>query len=188
MESYIRISTLNDFVFCPKSIYYHELYQKYNTSMYHEQAQVVGSLDHMVIDSKTYSTSKNTIQWIDVFCGQYQLCWKIDLYLADTHTLIERKSKVHQIYPWQILQLRAQYFCMIEMWHRIDSIKLYSLQDNTSYPINIPWAKEIKEFEDMLIQYRAFRPDQDWFEQNPKKCAKCIYKELCDYYLSNHAQ
>jgi hypothetical protein len=39
MESYIKLSTLNDFIFCPKSIFYHNLYDQYNDELYQEDAQ-----------------------------------------------------------------------------------------------------------------------------------------------------
>gem|GEM_PF-2376169 len=40
MESYIKLSTLNDFIFCPKSIYYHTLYDSYEKKLYQDEAQI----------------------------------------------------------------------------------------------------------------------------------------------------
>jgi hypothetical protein len=44
MENYIKLSTLNDFIFCPKSIYYHNLYENYEKKLYQEESQIAGSL------------------------------------------------------------------------------------------------------------------------------------------------
>lgn len=41
MEDYIRLSTLGDFLYCPKSIYYHKIYDSYDSSVYGGKAQVV---------------------------------------------------------------------------------------------------------------------------------------------------
>ena len=35
MEDYIAISTLNDFIFCPYSIYLHYVYMETDESVYH---------------------------------------------------------------------------------------------------------------------------------------------------------
>ncbi len=98
MENYIRISTLNDFVFCPKSIYYHELYKKYNTDLYQEQAQVDGKINHAPIDTKSYSSSREILQGLDVYSDKYGLCGKIDLYHKTKKSLMERKSEITRLY------------------------------------------------------------------------------------------
>jgi CRISPR-associated protein Cas4 len=62
MENYIKLSTLNDFIFCPKSIYYHNLYDNYNKNLYQEEAQKSGTIAHESIDNQTYSTRKDILQ------------------------------------------------------------------------------------------------------------------------------
>ncbi|MDR1945199.1 MAG: hypothetical protein LBQ59_03905 [Candidatus Peribacteria bacterium] len=62
MESYIKLSTLNDFIFCPKSIYYHTLYDQYNKELYQEEVQKAGTIAHETIDNKHYSTKKDILQ------------------------------------------------------------------------------------------------------------------------------
>jgi CRISPR-associated protein Cas4 len=62
MDQYIRISTLNDFIFCPKSIYFHQLYDNVEKELYQETPQVRGTLNHTKIDQGTYSTSKDILQ------------------------------------------------------------------------------------------------------------------------------
>jgi len=67
MENYIKLSTLNDFIFCPKSIYYHNLYYSYEKKLYQEETQIAWSIAHESIDNKTYSTSSFEPQftWAD---------------------------------------------------------------------------------------------------------------------------
>jgi len=62
MESYIKLSTLNDFIFCPKSIYYHNLYDNYEKKLYQEEAQIAGTIAHEAVDNKTYSSRKDILQ------------------------------------------------------------------------------------------------------------------------------
>ncbi|MDR2639788.1 MAG: type V CRISPR-associated protein Cas4 [Candidatus Peribacteria bacterium] len=71
MESYIKLSTLNDFIFCPKSIFYHNLYEQYNDELYQEEAQKAGKLIHEAIDNKRYSTKKEILQGLDVYSEEY---------------------------------------------------------------------------------------------------------------------
>ena len=35
MEDYVRISNLNDLLFCPRSIYFHNLYSDFDETLYH---------------------------------------------------------------------------------------------------------------------------------------------------------
>lgn len=62
MDSYIRISSLNDFIFCPKSIYFHQLYENYEKELYQDMPQIRGTLNHTRIDQGKYSTSKDILQ------------------------------------------------------------------------------------------------------------------------------
>jgi len=62
MESYIKLSTLNDFIFCPKYIYYHNIYDSYYKKQYQEQAQILETIAHESIDNKSYSTRKDILQ------------------------------------------------------------------------------------------------------------------------------
>lgn len=184
MEEYIRISTLNDFIFCPKSIYFHGLYSRYHVDNYKDEPQVSWTMSHESIDNRTYTTSRQVLQSLEVFSDKYGLIGKIDTYYIDKKILLERKTKVTRVYIWYIYQLYAQYFCMIEMWYEIDQIKIRSKKDNKIYDIPLPDPLETTKFETFLKKYRDFDIDQPNFTQNPKKCARCIYRELCDYYIN----
>lgn len=67
MESYIKLSTLNDFIFCPKSIFYHELYDSYEKKLYQEEVQIAGTIAHESIDTAKYSSRKNVLQGLSVY-------------------------------------------------------------------------------------------------------------------------
>jgi CRISPR-associated protein Cas4 len=60
-DDYIIISNLNDFIFCPASIYFHNLYGSMDTMMYQNSSQINGSHAHKTIDQGTYSSSKSVI-------------------------------------------------------------------------------------------------------------------------------
>ena len=46
MEDYISISTLNDFIFCPYSIYLHNVYMDTDEELYHATPQTKGRIAH----------------------------------------------------------------------------------------------------------------------------------------------
>ena len=182
METYIKISTLNDFVYCPKSIYFHELYDKYNTYIYHTTYQQQWKFNHESIDRQFYSNKKNILQSLTVYSQKYQLLGKIDLYNKATKTLIERKSYIKETYQGYIYQVWAQYLCLEEIWYKVKQIILHSKKDNKSYSIPLPSWKELEKFTKFLEDYHKF--DLHNFKQtNPKKCQMCIYKNLCDIAL-----
>lgn len=190
MESYIKLSTLNDFIFCPKSIYYHTLYDSYNKNIYQEQAQKEGTKVHEAVDNKTYSTSKYILQGMSVYGDYYKIAWKIDIFNTNTWELIERKNQIFldenknpKIYLWQKYQLWWQMFCLEEMWYNIQSLWIYSVKDNKKYRIYKPSTKQLLAFEKVLNKYRKFDLFQKNWRQNTEKCKKCIYRELCDYYI-----
>lgn len=118
-----------------------------------------------------------------MYSDHYGLVGKIDTYYTEKYILLERKTKVKEIYTGYLYQLYAQYFCLLEMGYVVKEIKIRSKKDNKIYDIPLPDQEETQKFEKFLQQYRSFSPDQKWFIQNPKKCAGCIYRELCDYYI-----
>lgn len=196
MQNYIKLSTLNDFMFCPKSIYYHNLYDNYEKKIYQDEAQIAGTLAHESVDNKTYSTSKNILQSLDVYSEKYGIAGKIDQFFVKEWKLIERKNKIHlwettsehtkeniKIYIWYKYQLWWQMLCLEEMWYDVQTLWIYSMQDNKMYKIYKPTTQELLNFENMLEQYKNFNMLSPSFQQNTNKCLKCIYKELCDYFI-----
>jgi len=183
METYIRLSNLNDFIFCPKSIYYHNLYDNYEKKLYQEEAQIAGTIAHETIDTKTYSTSKNILQSLDVYSERYKIAWKIDQFFIREWKLVERKNKIEKIYLGYKYQLWWQMFCLEELWYSVSSLFFYSMQDNKMYRVFKPSDNELIKFEIFLEKYRKFDLLQAKWSQSTQKCLKCIYRELCDYYI-----
>ncbi|PZM86775.1 type V CRISPR-associated protein Cas4 [Candidatus Gracilibacteria bacterium] len=195
MESYIKLTNLNDFIYCPKSIYYHTLYDNYNSKLYHTKAQIEGTLIHQSIDNKTYSSKKNILQGLEVYNDFYKIMGLIDIFDTKTGELIERKTQIYKdengkekIYRGQRYQLWGQMFCLEEMGYEVKSLWIYSVKDNKKYRIYKPSQKEILEFEQILEKYRKFDLLQKHWRQNLNKCKECIYNELCDYYIGDKTE
>lgn len=179
MEPYIQISKINDFIFCPKSIYFHGLYENFSEKTYHQSPQVKGKIKHESIDQGKYSTAKKYLQGLEIYSEKYNLAGKIDIYDAENKTLTERKNKINKIYDGYRYQLYAQYFCLKEMGYEVNNLFFYSMSDNKKYEIDLPTPSETAEFEAILDKIRNFDMLKNNFSPNPVKCAQCIYKELC---------
>lgn len=181
METYLPISFLNDFIFCPRSIYYHQLYQNFSHRVYHDTPQTKGTNAHKSIDKQTYSLDKSWIIGINVYSDTYKICGKIDLYNTKKKLLRERKQKIKTIYDGYIFQLYAQYVCMTEMGYDIKSLQIYDMTHNTIHPIPLP-ADDVsmkEKFETTLTCIHQFDLDAP-FTPLKAKCMKCIYSSLCD--------
>jgi hypothetical protein len=57
------------------------------------------------------------------------------------------------------------------------------MQDNKMHRIYKPSSSELLNFEAILEKYKKFDLLQKHWSQNTQKCIKCIYRELCDYYI-----
>ena len=135
-DDWIQISQLNDFIFCPASIYFHNLYGRQAVLTYQSPDQLKGTAAHSAIDQRRYSTHKNILQSLFVESSTYGLIGKIDLFDSSTKTLIERKKQIKTIYDGYIFQIYGQYFCMIEMGFQVDHLQLYSwmIIENMTFP------------------------------------------------------
>lgn len=179
MEDYISISMLNDFIFCPYSIYLHNVYMGADEGIYHATPQTKGRVAHETIDSKLYSTRKADIVSLSVYSESLKIVGKIDLYHQDKKMLIERKYQLKQIFRGQIYQLWAQYFCMIEMGYEVDKLAFYEMSTNKMHPIELPYEQGRMELEAFIIKFKHFDPDIS-IPINSNKCIHCIYCNLCD--------
>lgn len=179
MEDYISISTLNDFIFCPYSIYLHNVYMETDEGLYHATPQTKGKLAHEPVDLKTSSNRSDDIFALPVFSEQLGLMGKIDVYNRKEKKLIERKYQLKHIYQGQIYQLWAQYFCMVEMGYEIESIAFYEISTKKIMPISIPSDTDREELESFIVSFKTFNPLTP-IKVNPNKCRHCIYCNLCD--------
>lgn len=184
MESYIQISFLNDFIFCPKSIYFHQLHGELNTRLYHAKPQIDGLAAHSAIDQQQYSSKSSILQGIEIYSEKYNLCGKIDVYDYETKTLTERKKKITTIYDGYIFQLFAQYFCLIEMGYQVDYLKLYSYDTNKNCPVLLPKDNPVmlEKFNQLIVDLNDFNIT-NFKQTNLEKCKNCIYLNLCDQEL-----
>jgi CRISPR-associated protein Cas4 len=182
METYLCITQLNDFVFCPRSIYFHNVYsENFGTDIYHKTWQKEGQAAHKAVDEGKYSTRKNILQGMTVYSEKYNILGKIDIFNIDSGLLTERKNSVTAIYDGFRYQVYAQYFALSEMGYSVRRISIYSKKSNKSFPIELPGDNEIREFENLLEKIRTFSLE-DKFTQNPRKCVNCIYNNLCDIW------
>ena len=181
MDDAIIISNLNDFIFCPASIYFHNLYGSRSTITYQNSSQINGTNAHMAVDKGTYSTKRRVITALEVYSEKYNLVGKIDIYDAETKVLTERKRKIKTIYDGYIYQLYAQYFAMCEMGYEVEKLRFYSMEDNKVYPIKLPRDNQemFQKFENVIEEIRKFSLEE--FQQtNIEKCRNCIYEPACD--------
>lgn len=178
MENPIAISKINDFIFCPMSLYYHSIYEHYDDKIYHGIAQQVGKIKHENIDEARYISSANIMQGTTVYCDKYNLVGKIDLYDSKKFELVERKYKIKTIYDGYKFQLYAQMFCLEEMGFRVDRMFIHSLSDNKRYEIIKPSKKEIENFETTIEEMIRYLPNSTT-KNDVAKCQHCIYAELC---------
>ena len=94
MSDYIPLSTLNDFIFCPYSIYLHSVYMEADEDLYKAIPQTKGTIAHKGVDEKNGSTRKNDIMSLPVYSDELKISGKIDVYKQDKHLLIERKNNL----------------------------------------------------------------------------------------------
>lgn len=185
METYIPISFINDFIFCPRSIYNHQLYQNREQLLYQGEVQTEGKNAHKNIDEKKYSDKKNILQNFEVYSNRYQLFGKIDIFDVDKKILTERKNNIKTIYDGYVFQVYAHYFCLMEMGYEVEHLNLYDFSKNKKYIIELPEKNPIMldKFESTLNEIKKFSLLNKNFKANKFKCEKCIYNLLCDYSL-----
>lgn len=181
-ESPIPISNLNDFIFCPVSIYFHSLDSETDKLSFQSEYQINGTAAHEKIDNKSYSNRKTILQAVPVYSEKYGLYGKIDLFDVKKSVLTERKKKINNIYDGYIFQLYAQYFALLEMGYEVRSIRLYSMDDNKTFSIPLPYTEKelLSKFEKLILDINMFDFD-NFFQTNALKCAKCIYEPLCSF-------
>ncbi len=178
MDDYIQISKLNDFIFCPYSLYFHSVYEEFSQSVCHTSSQTRGKIVHQCFDKANYSTAVKYLQGLEVYSEKYRLCGKIDLFDIEKGIIIERKNKINKIYDGYLYQLYAQYFCLSEMGYLVKGLALYSLLDNKKYKVDLPDDEARKKFEGLIDQIRTF--SLNGFKQpGQAKCDNCIYRQLC---------
>jgi CRISPR-associated protein Cas4 len=145
----------------------------------HAAPQTRGKVAHETIDNKRYSDRKSEISGLSVFCNEFGIAGRIDIYKYDEKLLIERKYQLNAIYQGQIYQLWGEYFCMIEMGYEVEKLAFYAITANKTFPVALPNDADKKEFGDFILKFKQFNPEQS-IDINTNKCTHCIYCALCD--------
>jgi len=184
LEEPIAISNLNDFIFCPVSIYFHKLYGAMEKSLYQTTYQTKGTDAHKTIDTASYSTKKNILQGISVYSDEFGLQGKIDLLDTDKKLLTERKRTVVRIYDGYVFQIYAQYYALTEMGYEVQKLRIHSITDNKNYEIKLPYedVEMDTKFRNLINAMREFQMDT-FAQSNIEKCKNCIYESSCDRSL-----
>ncbi len=182
MENPLYITSLNDFIFCPVSIYFHNIDGAADILTFQDEYQLNGSAAHEKTDNGDYSDKKSVLQAIPIYCQKYDLLGKIDVFDTETGILTERKKKIDFIYDGYVFQLYAQYFSLSEMGYKVNEIRLYSYDDNKTYKIPLPSQNEemFFKFEKVINDIKTFS-FEEFVQSNILKCKKCIYEPLCSF-------
>lgn len=178
-EDFILLSTLNDFIFCPYSIYLHNIYMETDEGLYHATPQTQGRIAHDAVDNKRSSTRRSDIMSLPVSCEELGIMGKIDIYKGAEHHLIERKYQLKHIFRGQLYQLWGECFCLREMGYEVNKVSFYEISTNTMMPQQLPGENEWNELKTFVNQFKSFDPTSP-IETNPNKCLHCIYCPLCE--------
>ena len=181
MNDLIKITQINDFIFCPASIYFHNLYGDRETTTYQRREQINGTHAHEKLDEGTYTSKKDILMGLDVYSEEFGLIGKIDMYDKEKGLLRQRKKKIKVIYDGYIFQLYAQLYSLREMGYVVKCIQLYSMDDNKVYNVKLPEDDVTmdQKFRDTIKAIRKFRLDV-YQQTNKDKCSNCIYEPACD--------
>ena len=90
MQDYISISTLNDFIFCPYSIYLHNVYMGGDEELVHATPQAKGKAAHAAIDGYDISNNKLRAQFSKFLIKQGGVRLQFSVYeINNTKRLID---------------------------------------------------------------------------------------------------
>lgn len=181
-ENPISISSLNDFIFCPVSIYFHAVDGENEKLLYQDSCQLNGTEAHKNSDAGRYSDLRSMLQGIPVYCEKLDLCGKIDTFDISRGILTERKKKIKTIYDGYIFQLYGQYYALSEMGYTVKEIRLYSMDDNRVYRIDKPEDNHEmnNKFLSLVDEMKKFS-FSEFKQSNLLKCKNCIYEPICGY-------
>ncbi len=181
-EQTLNITSLNDFIFCPVSIYFHNLDHNADNMTFQCGDQLNGKAAHETVDNCTYSTRSDILTGISVYSEKYGLHGKIDMLDTQKNMLTERKKHIKTVFDGYVFQLYAQYFALTEMGYVVEQIRLYSMDDNKLYPVRLPYEDKemLLRFENTIYEINTFR--FEYFSQKDRsKCLRCIYEPLCSF-------
>lgn len=185
METFLPITYLNDFVFCPYSIYLHQVFDNSKEVVYSASPQQTGKSAHSIIDSEKSKQQAQTIKGAYVISNRLGIYGKIDTFYIAKQKLVESKYQIKTIYKGYYYQLWAQYFALTEMGYTITELCFYSIRDKKTYSVEIPQQQEFDELRSHIRKIARFDFEQE-MNVNPVKCQHCIYTSLCDKTNIDH--
>jgi CRISPR-associated protein Cas4 len=175
----VQISKINDFVFCPYSIYLHGIYESFDQKVYHDKPQTEGKINHENIEKGKYSSEKCLLQAMMTLSLEWGVIGKIDIFDTEKGELIERKTQIKKVYDGYRYQLYCQMLCLQEAGFIVNKLTIRSLKDNKRFRIELPNKEELNKLHWTLERMRSFNPSKI-NQKNLNKCVKCIYSNLCN--------
>ena len=185
METFMPISYLNDFVFCPYSIYLHQVFDGNQEEVYSASPQQKGKSGHDKVDNAP-KYSRTVLNAIYVISNKLGMYGKIDQYFVKEKLLVERKYSISTLYRGYYYQIWTQYLAMKEMGYGVEKLQFYSMKDNRRYEIPLPSDSDVAELKAHIRKIARFDFENDKINVNPTKCAHCIYAALCDKTDNDH--
>lgn len=182
MENYLTITTLNDFIFCPYSIYLHQIYDANKEETYHSIDQSKGKRLHDFIDNNIEVKSwKNAF----VYSEKWKIYGKIDDYNPKTKELIEYKSTVAIVFQGYYYQIWAQYLCLQEMEIEVEKLAFFDFKTQNKIELPLPTAQQITQLQNHIKKVQRFDFHTE-IQINSNKCMRCIYNNLCEKSTLNN--
>lgn len=190
METYLPITYLNDFVFCPYSIYLHQVFDGNEEEVYSARPQQFGKSAHSDIDSfeetkVSKKTENKVLKGIYVISNKLGVYGKIDTLFVKQKKLVESKYQIKILYRGYYYQLWAQYFALKEMGFEVNEILFHSIKDRQDFPVSIPDKSDEEELRNHIRKIARFDFEAELIV-NPVKCSHCIYAALCDKTQIDH--
>jgi CRISPR-associated protein Cas4 len=185
METFLPITYLNDFVFCPYSIYLHQVFDNSSEVLYSASPQQTGKSAHTIIDTEKQKEKAQIIKGAYVISNRLGIYGKIDTFYVAKQKLVESKFQIKTLYKGYYYQLWAQYFALTEMGYVVSELCFYSIRDKKTFPVSIPGQKELEELRNHIRKIARFDFEQE-MNVNSAKCQHCIYASLCDKTNIDH--
>lgn len=179
MEHFLPVTILNDFIFCPYSIYLHQIYDLNKEETYHSGFQSKGKRLHDFIENNTDDKS-----WKNAYVSSAKLgiYGKIDDYDASEKELIEYKSTVAIAFRGYYYQIWAQYYCLTEMGVEVRKLTFYDFRTKNKISVPLPTEDQLAELKQHIQKVKRFDFSSE-IKVNPNKCQNCIYQNLCERKL-----
>jgi CRISPR-associated exonuclease Cas4 len=185
MEYFIPISYLNDFIFCPYSVYLHQVFDNSSEDIFSSLPQQKGKSAHQIIDNSEDIGSSSILKGIYIISKNLRVYGKIDTFYKDRKKLVESKFMISKLYQGYIYQIYAQYFALNEMGFLVEEISFFSVKDRKTIKIELPGEKEFSELENHVQNIIDFDFNSK-IKVNQNKCKHCIYCNLCDKTSLQH--